>query len=782
MKQIKALIIFLFTGILLYAQAPVDFNNYQPLQCAGTIPEDFLTLSQEKFRQDVKSETKSSGHHVDQSKQEFLLKTNFIIDELLLSGKVLFGDTVTAYINRIAARVLANEPELRSKLRFYCLKSAEPNAFSTNQGIIFVTLGLIAQLENEAQLAFVLSHEIVHYEKRHAINAYTENESIFGNRSYKYNSYEDKIRMASDYSKENELEADKLGFERLINTGYNCEESIGALFVLQFSELPFEDFEFDVSMLEKPFMKIPADLVLDSVRPIDLEGDMEDDTYSSHPNLATRRKALEKLIERSAETGTARFIENESAFQTIRKIARFETVRMQLQTRDYCGAFYNSFVLLIQDSGSHYLKVCAGKAMYALAKYKNHDAYSDIGEYYGQIEGSQQRVNFLFQKLTAPQLNLIALRYLYDLSVTDPSYSILAMRDDLAGEAVRMNDARLEDMQKSFKTYQEAKKILADTVKIITPVETSQVIPVTDSVQSGYVSKYDKLRQEKKKKEITQVIETKKADESKFYMLAFADVLDDAEVKRMFEEMEIISDKITAEKKEEDERTKKMSSYEYRKIKENEKKMKKKEILYLGIDTVVFVDPFYYMVDDRKGLQLINSENQLLEFGDQIISNATLAGLDYALLNPKAFEAGDVDKYNDMATINDWIGERFEHEDFEMIPLETDRVLPLTQKYNTSHFCYTGVFTTKQRRDNIGGVLLFSVLCYPLLPLGIIYACTPQHHTYYYTLVYDVATGKEELNHTAHLRSKSKNGFINSLMYDTFLQMRKRGKAQKLKQ
>jgi len=73
-----------------------------------------------------------------------------------MSGRVLFGDPVSEYVNTVADKLLENEPELRSKLRFYCLKSNVTNAFATNQGMIFVTLGLIAQLENEAQLAQVL--------------------------------------------------------------------------------------------------------------------------------------------------------------------------------------------------------------------------------------------------------------------------------------------------------------------------------------------------------------------------------------------------------------------------------------------------------------------------------------------------------------------------------------------------------------------------------------------------------------------------------------------------
>ena len=155
-------IALLFTLSLSLSLPAQKYKDYTPLRSTGTIPSDFTTLSSVKFRADVKEEKMNSkNHYVDNTKEEFLLKSNFIIDELLMSGRVLFNDSVTEYVNKVAAMVMANEPDLREKLRFYVLKSSITNAFTTNQGIIFVTLGLISQLENEAQLGFILCHEII---------------------------------------------------------------------------------------------------------------------------------------------------------------------------------------------------------------------------------------------------------------------------------------------------------------------------------------------------------------------------------------------------------------------------------------------------------------------------------------------------------------------------------------------------------------------------------------------------------------------------------------------
>ncbi|MDQ3109731.1 MAG: M48 family metalloprotease [Bacteroidota bacterium] len=783
-KSIFALLVALVASTCMMAQnAPVDFNNYKALKCAGTIPEDFRMLSQEKYKQDVKEEAKNSrNHNVNATKHEFLLETNYIIDELLLSGKVLFGDSVTNYVNTVADHVLINQPELRAKLRFYCLKSSEVNAFSTNQGIIFITLGLVAQLENEAQLAFIISHEVAHYERHHTMNEYIRQKQIFSdNNNYKYNTYDDQIRTASSYSKELELEADSIGIARLSKTGYDCGEAISSFFVLQFSELPFEDFEFEGKFLENSIMELPADLFLDSVRPINLENDMDDDSYSSHPNIATRRKRLESILEGMSDCGVQKFASSEQSFYTVRKICRFETVRIMLNRKDYVSALYNSYVLQKEDSTSSYLKLTIGKALYGMAKYKNHGDYSDVSEYYGKKEGNQQQCYHVFGQVNAAQLNMLALRYLYNLSQTDSTNHIItAMCNDLAEEAVRMNDIHYVDMKKTLALYLEMKKDTVDTTAQKVVVKEENKTPESDS--KAYVSKYDKLRQAKKNLEKQEATETKKSDASKYYLLAFADIIDNSSVKAMFDAAEATAAEKHALGEAEKAKRDKMSSYEVRKMEQQKNSTNKKQGLSLGIDTVVFVDPFYYMADDRKGLKRIQSETQQLEFSAQVRENAGYAGLSIELLNPKSFTANDVEKYNDMAVVNDWMGERLDHEDdLGMLPLETDRMLPLVEKYNTSHFCYTGVYTYKQKREGRGFIILLSVFVYPVLPFAIAYALTPEHHTFYYTLMYDVKTGDPDVKNTVHLKSKSKQGYINSIMYDMMLQIKRDKKTKATK-
>ena len=46
----------------------------------------------------------------------------------------------------------------------------------TENGIILINMGLLAQLSNESELAFIMAHEIVHYVEHHIyqLNTYEE--------------------------------------------------------------------------------------------------------------------------------------------------------------------------------------------------------------------------------------------------------------------------------------------------------------------------------------------------------------------------------------------------------------------------------------------------------------------------------------------------------------------------------------------------------------------------------------------------------------------------------
>ena len=82
-----------------------------------------------------------------------------------------------AYVNRVADAVLAesdfNDGDTPARYQgteftFRVLDSPVVNAFALPGGYVYVTRGILAHMDNEAQLAVVLGHEIAHVAARHA--------------------------------------------------------------------------------------------------------------------------------------------------------------------------------------------------------------------------------------------------------------------------------------------------------------------------------------------------------------------------------------------------------------------------------------------------------------------------------------------------------------------------------------------------------------------------------------------------------------------------------------
>ena len=78
-----------------------------------------------------------------------------------------------AYINEVGQRLVAAGDERGYRYSFKVVDRPEMNAFALPGGYVYVTRGLLALANNEAELAGVLGHEIGHVTQRHIAKALT---------------------------------------------------------------------------------------------------------------------------------------------------------------------------------------------------------------------------------------------------------------------------------------------------------------------------------------------------------------------------------------------------------------------------------------------------------------------------------------------------------------------------------------------------------------------------------------------------------------------------------
>ena len=77
------------------------------------------------------------------------------------------------YIQDLGVRLATNSHRPHLSWHFTILDSPVINAFALPGGYTYLTRGILAYLNSEAELAGVLGHEIAHVTARHAVQAYT---------------------------------------------------------------------------------------------------------------------------------------------------------------------------------------------------------------------------------------------------------------------------------------------------------------------------------------------------------------------------------------------------------------------------------------------------------------------------------------------------------------------------------------------------------------------------------------------------------------------------------
>ncbi len=140
----------------------------------------------------------------------------------------------TRYINLVGNTIAEMSDRPTLNYHFAILNSPEQNAFAAPGGYIFITVGLLKTLKNEAELAGVLAHEIAHITKQHmletirrgavlgsvselTLTALKKNPEMFANVIDEMT----EVLFTKGLDKDKEFEADVVGIEYAYRAGYH---------------------------------------------------------------------------------------------------------------------------------------------------------------------------------------------------------------------------------------------------------------------------------------------------------------------------------------------------------------------------------------------------------------------------------------------------------------------------------------------------------------------------------------------------------------------------------
>lgn len=157
---------------------------------------------------------------------------------------------VQAYVDQLGQRLAAQSHRKELKWTFTVLDSPEINAFALPGGYVYVTRGIMAYMESEADLAGVIGHEIGHVTARHGAQRATRQQTagigvlaatllgaVVGAPDLANQlSQTAAAGYIASYSRDQELQADQLGAEYLVRNQYDPNNMVDVIQVLKSQE------------------------------------------------------------------------------------------------------------------------------------------------------------------------------------------------------------------------------------------------------------------------------------------------------------------------------------------------------------------------------------------------------------------------------------------------------------------------------------------------------------------------------------------------------------------
>lgn len=716
--MIKYISLFVLLAGTCFSQQNLK-QNFEPLKSSGTLPDIFTQNIRNVIKDDITELNKQKDKNKS-LKKTYLTETNYEIEKIVKSGNTLINDEITTYLNKVVDVVLKNNPTLRNELHVYTLKSPVVNAYSYDKGYVFINIGLIAQAETEAQLAYILCHEICHYTKKHHINGYVDNKKIERN-GYDGKSKNDVLIEKCQYSKEKESEADIEGFKLFEQTNYNLKQAEKSFDVLQYAHLPFELVEFKKSFFETENYIIPKGYFLKEVSSI-RNNSNEDDTKHTHPNTAKRKVSIAELIGNRDNSKKVDYEIGKEQFEYIRDLSRMELCRLYLKRRDYPNALYAAYILANKYPENQYVKEVIAKCLYAISLHGkgiiryDSDSYLENGfPSYSDIESFPQQLYHFIGKMPTNEWTIMSMNYVYRLHQKYPSNKQISAYSDSLFKLMGQTNWGITDFVRVKKQPLLRDTLLLDSIKT----------KMTSNSKTDLIANLQKEN-------------TVKIEDTVYYKEAFVDLfMNDKEFISKFPSPNALSAQTNSG----------FSTYKSR----SSSKSKNEESIkaQAKIEKVLLLEPFYLKVDDSKPeeFQYTESDERQEQFITTVNDCAKKLNFETVTLDPGLVNPNEVDKINDFSVINDWFSEKFDADDKAKYPIfntnEIDRVI---EKYGTQYVMKIGIVNYRSK--------------------------TGVKRTYYYGFIYDIKDNDVVYKRYVIYRDKDTKDLINAKVYQTFHELK----------
>ncbi|WP_228453622.1 M48 family metalloprotease [Chryseobacterium aquaeductus] len=331
----------------------------------------------------------------------------------------VFNSVFDAKVKSLIERLRKNNPQIPQNLKILIAKNNTPNAYCFADGTFVINMGLFSWLNNDDQLASVISHELGHKIKGHTLQTFLKLigedqmdklvvQNIKSNKINRnqraFDVLKNRIYKKGYENRKQEMQADSLGYTVFKNSDFKKTEFINALKRLEdFDTISPKELKLETY---KKFFNLPTQEFKDkwlakedfSLYNYDhFNEKLNKDSLKSHPEVTMRINNLKKIFpELKTEVADEKASES---YSVVEKIARMETLPNFYHSEDYGLGIYTSLQFLQDGEEESYYKSWLGKCfgkIYDARKNYNLNRYLDRVDPKNQSESYQHFLNFMW--------------------------------------------------------------------------------------------------------------------------------------------------------------------------------------------------------------------------------------------------------------------------------------------------------------------------------------------------------------------------------------------------
>ena len=429
----KRLVIFILVLAPLLGLAQ-SFHDYQPISDNPTKQKQLEAAVSAKFLQDQSSLSGKNKKEIAELYKERYEMIKRKIDE----RELITNEEVQQYLDRLVKDITGkNKNILPGDIRIHFSRSNWPNASSMGEGTIIFNIGLFNRLQNEAQAAFVIAHELAHYylnHSNHSIQRYVEtvNSSEFQqqlkeirNTQYGKNSALEKLALNLSFGSHRhtrafEKAADSMAVELMRPTLFDLNEALTTLALLDSVdkdkyqvELKLEEFfNFPEYPFKKKWLSSSALSLSDTKEEVVKKKKLED-SLKTHPDCQQRISLLAPKVQQYHSSDGRKFVVDENEFNKLKLQFDFEILEYEFETNEVSLCLYQTLQILHYDQNNPYLMAMVGKCFNSMyAAQAAHELGKIVDLPNPQYDAEYNNLLRLIQNLRLTELSSIAYYYL----------------------------------------------------------------------------------------------------------------------------------------------------------------------------------------------------------------------------------------------------------------------------------------------------------------------------------------------------------------------------------